>query len=154
MVAGAQGYRYTLTVLDHYSRYVSFSPLKPNTLHTSLNTWTSVHGGLRDPSRHRPGQRRRVHQQGVPTVLQTSPHHPVLHHAVPPTGERHNRENAQDSQVHPCCSLSRLPSTVAQAATIVPSRHEPSRSHFHRAGTLLHLFFPSSPKAVRCRTAV
>ncbi len=35
MVAGVQGYRYALTVEDHYSRYVRFFPLKTkHTTHT------------------------------------------------------------------------------------------------------------------------
>jgi len=34
MVAGAQGFRYILTVVDHYSRYVKFYPLK--TKHTQM----------------------------------------------------------------------------------------------------------------------
>ncbi len=33
MVASAQGYRYVLTVVDHYKRYVRFSPFK--TKHTT-----------------------------------------------------------------------------------------------------------------------
>ncbi len=34
MVAGAHGYRYSLTIVDHYSRYVKFFPVKTkNTTH-------------------------------------------------------------------------------------------------------------------------
>ncbi len=35
MVAGVQGYRYSLTIVDHYSRFLRFFPLK--TRHTSQN---------------------------------------------------------------------------------------------------------------------
>ncbi len=34
MVAGSQGYRYVLTVVDHFSRYVKFYPLKTKHTHT------------------------------------------------------------------------------------------------------------------------
>ncbi len=42
MTDGVQGYRYVLTVVDHYSRFVRFSPLKQNTHTTSLNTCGSM----------------------------------------------------------------------------------------------------------------
>ncbi len=36
MVAGIQGYRYVLTVVDHYSRFVRFFPLKTKHTHTVI----------------------------------------------------------------------------------------------------------------------
>ena len=41
MVAGNQGYRYALTILDHYSRYVKFIPLKNKTSQTVVTALES-----------------------------------------------------------------------------------------------------------------
>ncbi len=43
MVAGIQGYRYVLTVVDHYSRFVRFFPLKTKHTHTVIeHMWQYV----------------------------------------------------------------------------------------------------------------
>ncbi len=42
MVAGFHGFRYALTVVDHYSRFVRFFPLKPNTPHISHTHYSST----------------------------------------------------------------------------------------------------------------
>ncbi len=43
MVAGDQNYRYVLSVIDHYSRYVKFFPLKHKHTHTLWwRLWTGM----------------------------------------------------------------------------------------------------------------
>ncbi len=42
MIDGVQGYRYVLTVVDHYSRFVSFFPLKTKHTHIIEHMWQYV----------------------------------------------------------------------------------------------------------------
>ncbi len=87
MVAGDQNYRYVLPVIDHYSRYVKFFPLKHKHTHTHTHTHC---GGGSGPVCGRlwstPGpsskQQMRVPIPVVPDLLPVAPHQGLLHHAL------------------------------------------------------------------------
>ncbi len=83
MVAGSHGFRYALTVVDHYSRFVRFFPLKTkHTTHVTHALWQYLadYGIPRGIVLDNGGE----FTSRVPAVLPKTSHHSLLYHPLPP----------------------------------------------------------------------
>ncbi len=90
MIAGSQGYRYVLSVADHFSRYVKFYPLKSKHTHGVIEALAQYVTDIGAPHCIVLDNGGEFTSPGLPAVLTATPHHALLHDTLSPPRERHH----------------------------------------------------------------
>ena len=149
MTAGTRGYRYVLTVIDHYSRFVKLYPLKTKHTHThtlSWRAWSSTYG-LRNAPVCGPRQRIGVCVAAVPGPLQETSDPHASHDSISPQGEQHHGEApflSQNCLGYPVC---RVPTQMATVSGVLPDSVKPCSPFFNGRPTILRLLWTSCPSS-------
>ncbi len=144
MIAGSKGYRYVLSVVDHFSRYVKFYPLKSkNTqgvieaLAQYVTDFGASHSIVLDNGGEFTSQTfQQFCQQHLITLYYTTPYHPQGN-VIP---ERLHR-TLKTMLGHP---MPRTSSSMAQIIANIPSYHECCGPHQYGPTTLLCVLFETS----------